>query len=97
MEFQCGMCDKENPSLVFSGDREIPTRGSKVPVVQMKRLHLKICKKRDLYEDRQISLLGHCHHRGSLCEKKSTNMPTHLFTMSIIILCHRVLCVEYVV
>ena len=24
--------DKENPSLVFSGDREIPTRGSTVPV-----------------------------------------------------------------
>ena len=24
--------DKENPSLVFSGDREIPTLGSTVPV-----------------------------------------------------------------
>ena len=24
--------EKENPSLVFSGDREIPTRGSTVPV-----------------------------------------------------------------
>ena len=24
--------DKENPSLVFSGDREIPTRGATVPV-----------------------------------------------------------------
>ena len=24
--------DKENPSLVFSGDREIPTRGVTVPV-----------------------------------------------------------------
>ena len=24
--------DKKNPSLVFSGDREIPTRGSTVPV-----------------------------------------------------------------
>ena len=24
--------DKENPSLVFSGDKEIPTRGSTVPV-----------------------------------------------------------------
>ena len=24
--------DKENPPLVFSGDREIPTRGSTVPV-----------------------------------------------------------------
>ena len=24
--------DKENPSLVFSGDREIPTRGSTVPL-----------------------------------------------------------------
>ena len=26
------MQEKENPSLVFSGDREIPTRGSIVPV-----------------------------------------------------------------
>ena len=26
------MSDKENPSLVFSGDRKIPTRGSTVPV-----------------------------------------------------------------
>ena len=36
-KIQHAFVDKENPSLVFSGDREIPTRGSTVPLERWTR------------------------------------------------------------